>query len=99
MRRRCSWRSPPNWTTARPPALAVAKHRDWPLATDDPKARRIATDAGVALLSTPELTKAWADETKADVAAIKAVVTNIRTYARFVPRAGSPQADWWARHS
>jgi predicted nucleic acid-binding protein len=79
--------------------IAVAKNRGWLLATDDRKARHVAGDAGTTLLSTPELIKAWADGSKASAPAVKAVVMNIRNFARFFPRPGSPLADWWSKHS
>src|SRR6266540_3934446 len=39
--------------------LAIAQSRGWTLATDDRKARRIAAERGVPLISTPELLKQW----------------------------------------
>lgn len=79
-------------------AIAVAKHRGWKLATDDRKARRLATEIGVALLSTPEILSLWAKETKANDATITALIRKIRTFARFNPRPDSPQATWWRKH-
>ena len=42
---------------------AIAMHRNWGIATDDRKARRVfaRTNPHVQLLSTPELIKHWAD--------------------------------------
>ena len=79
--------------------LAVAKKRGWILATDDRKARRLAVTAGVTLLSTPELIKLWADNSGATEAAIRSVITNIRTFARFAPRPSSAEAKWWISHN
>lgn len=75
--------------------LAIAKSRGWTLATDDRKARRIAAERGVALLSTPELLKQWATLTALGEVEVARVLQNIQTYARFRPNSRLPDADWW----
>jgi predicted nucleic acid-binding protein len=75
--------------------LAIAQNRGWTLATDDRKARRIAGERGVPLLSTPELLKQWATVTAADEEDVARVLHNIQTYARFQPNSSLPDADWW----
>jgi predicted nucleic acid-binding protein len=42
-------------------ALAIAKSRGWTLSTDDRKAKRVAGELSVAVLTTPELIKRWND--------------------------------------
>lgn len=76
-------------------SLAIAQSRGWTLATDDRKARRIAGERGVPLLSTPELLKRWATVTAAGEAEVARVLQNIQTYARFRPNSSLPEADWW----
>ena len=78
--------------------LAVAKGRGWGLATDDRLAARMAIQEGVAVLTTAELVKRWAKRAKATDAAIAEILTDIRRYAKFVPRASSAEAAWWLAH-
>ena len=75
--------------------LAIAQSRGWTLATDDRKARRIARERGVFLLSTPELLKQWATITAAHVGDVARVLHNIQTFARFQPNSSLPEVDWW----
>ena len=46
--------------------LALAESRGWLIATDDRKAIRVAQQAGLTVLSCPELIKTWADATRPD---------------------------------
>lgn len=75
--------------------LAIAKVRDWALATDDRKARREAAGLEVPVVTTPELVKTWADTTKATEAAVAKVLRNIQDYARFIPHKTMPLHSWW----
>ncbi len=77
--------------------LAVAQSRGWTLATDDRKARRIAGERGVPVLTTAEIVKNWADATAAGDAAIAAIVQNIQRFARFVPHRTMPLHEWWVQ--
>ena len=47
-------------------ALAIAKTRQWILATDDRKATTIAEKMKVKLVSTPELVKNWSEPRRGD---------------------------------
>ena len=76
--------------------LAIAQSRGWILATDDRKARRIARERGVFLISTPELLKHWATTTGADEVDVARTLANIETYARFRPNSSLPDIDWWS---
>lgn len=76
--------------------LAIAQSRGWMLATDDRKARRIARERGVSLVSTPELLKHWATTTGADEVDVARTLANIQTYARFRPNNSLPEVDWWS---
>jgi len=75
--------------------LAIAESRGWPVATDDRKAIRVAQQAGLTVISCPELVKAWFDATKPDSAALVQLLTDIQTLAQFRPNATMPQAAWW----
>jgi predicted nucleic acid-binding protein len=75
--------------------LAIAKVRGWKLATDDRKGRREAMGLGVAVVTTPELAKAWAAATRADNTAIAVLLRNIQEYAHFIPHKTMPLHSWW----
>lgn len=76
-------------------SLAIAKHRGWTLATDDRKARRVAAERGVPVLTTTEIVKSWADTTRADESAVASILRNIQTFGNFVPHRTMPLHAWW----
>jgi predicted nucleic acid-binding protein len=75
--------------------LAIAKNRGWLLGTDDRKAISLAKRFGVTPVMTPELVKHWADRNKTTDAELAAVLQNIQSFARFVPRRQSSFYAWW----
>ncbi len=75
--------------------LAIAASRGWTVATDDRKARRIASESGIALTSTPELIQKWVAETSPDEPAIVELLRSIERFARFRPRRTDPLHAWW----
>lgn len=75
--------------------LAVAQSRGWTLATDDRKARRVAGERAVPVVTTAEIVKNWADVTAADDVAVATVLRNIQRFARFVPHRTMPLNEWW----
>jgi len=75
--------------------LAIAESRGWPVATDDRKAIRVAQQAGLRVISCPELVKAWIDATKPDSATLVQLLTDIQTLAQFRPNATMPESAWW----
>ena len=75
--------------------LALAESRDWTVATDDRKAIRVAQQAGLKVLSCPELIKSWADVTRPDATRLVQVLTNIQTLAQFRPNQTMKHAPWW----
>ncbi len=79
--------------------FAIATKRGWALATDDRRARRFAAESSLAVITTPELVKLWAENTRASDEEIAEVLQNIQRFAYFTPRANSPQFAWWARYS
>jgi hypothetical protein len=75
--------------------LALAESRGWHVATDDRKAIRIGRQAGLTILSCPELMKTWADATRPDAARLVQVLTDVQTLAQFRPNQTMKQAAWW----
>ncbi len=79
-------------------SLAIARVRKWGVATDDGAARRVAARLGVVTVSTPRLTKWWAEQTKADAEAIAVAISRIESLARYVPSPETDEFTWWASH-
>jgi hypothetical protein len=75
--------------------LALAKQRNWTLATDDRRAIRIAQQAGLSLVSCPVLLKRWADATQPDQATLSKVLRDIQVLAQFRPSPSMPEYQWW----
>lgn len=76
-------------------ALAIAKNRNWKLATDDRKARNKARAVGVTIVTTPELLHRWAARAGPTDLQIAEALRRVETLARFTPSENSPAADWW----
>lgn len=76
-------------------ALAIAQQRGWVLATDDRKARRMADERGVRVLTTPAILKSWADGVSASDAEIAERIRRVTVRARFVPPKNDPLHGWW----
>ncbi len=79
-------------------AMTIAVNRGMALATDDRKARRVATELqpGVRLVSTSDLIRVWVSKNEiADVAASSALGA-IERRACFVPPRSDPNREWWA---
>jgi predicted nucleic acid-binding protein len=75
--------------------FAIAQSRSWLLATDDRPATKLAAQAGLIVITTPELVKRWAGASGAADEEVTAVIQNIQTFARFVPRPDAPECAWW----
>ena len=75
--------------------LALAEQRKWLVATDDRKAIRIAQQAGLTVVSCPELVKAWADATGPAQSTLSRVLQDIQVLAQFTPNATMPEYRWW----
>lgn len=75
--------------------IAVAEQRGWVVATDDRKAIRVAQQAGLTVVSCPELVKRWADATKPDQATLHKVLQDIQVLAQFKPNSSMPEYQWW----
>lgn len=75
--------------------FAIAAKRGWALATDDRRARRFADESSLTVITTPELVKLWAKNTRANDREIAGVLRNIQRFAYFTPRPGAPEYAWW----
>lgn len=75
--------------------LAVASKRGWPVATDDRKARRLATRAGVHLVSTSALLRRWAGDKSEPRDRVAAVLQRVERRASFIPPKDDPLRTWW----
>jgi predicted nucleic acid-binding protein len=76
-------------------SMAIAKIRGWRLASDDRKARRLAGQLGIKVLTTAELVKGWTETTSATETEVAQVLRNIQTFARFIPHKAMPLHKWW----
>lgn len=75
--------------------LALAEQRKWVVATDDRRAIRVAQQAGLTVVSCPELVRAWADVTRPEQAALNKVLQDIQVLAQFKPNPTMPEYKWW----
>jgi hypothetical protein len=75
--------------------IALAESRDWPVATDDTKAIRIAQAAGLTVICCPELVKRWADVAHPDQATLTKAIQDIELLAQFRPNPAMPEYQWW----
>ena len=76
-------------------ALAIAKSRSWAVSTDDRKAKRIADELSVKVLTTPEIVKRWADLARPSLDDLRQTLQLIETRASFFPSANHPLHSWW----
>lgn len=75
--------------------LALAGEKKWFVATDDRKAIRVAQQAGLTVVSCPQLLKAWADATSPNQGALLSVLQDIEVLAQFSPNSTMPEYQWW----
>jgi hypothetical protein len=75
--------------------LALAEQRGWVVATDDRRAIRVAQQAGLTVVSCPELVTAWSDATSPDQATLLRVLQDIQVLAQFKPNPAMPEYQWW----
>ena len=75
--------------------IAIAEQRGWVVATDDRKAIRVTQQAGLTVVSCPELVKRWAAATGPDPATLHKVLQDIQALAQFKPNPTMPECQWW----
>ena len=76
-------------------ALAIARHRELRIATDDRKAQRVASQAqpSIAIIRTSELLRTWSENVPP--AEVSAALRAIRDRAHYLPRSSDPNYAWW----
>jgi hypothetical protein len=79
--------------------LALAEQRGWVVGTDDRRAIRVAQQAGLTVVSSPTLLRAWADATRPDQFMLKRVLKDIELLAQFRPNPSMPDYPWWVGHA
>lgn len=79
---------------------AIALNRNWAVATDDAPSvkmfQRVAPH--IALVSTLDLVKYWADIDKPGDDLIRETLLNIRVRGRYEPHRKHPLNDWWQKY-
>ena len=75
--------------------MAIALARAISMATDDRRARRLATERGVALLSTPDLLQRWQASAAVPSARLRQILALVSRRSRYRPPRGHPLYDWW----
>jgi hypothetical protein len=75
--------------------LALAESRGWVVATDDRKAIRIGREAGLTVVSCPQLVKTWADAAQPTDAELQRALRDVQTLAQFIPNSSMPEHQWW----
>jgi hypothetical protein len=75
--------------------LALAEWRGWVVATDDRRAIRVARQAGLTVVSCPQLLKVWADSAIPDPAIVLRVLQDMEVLAQFKPNPSMPGYLWW----
>jgi hypothetical protein len=76
--------------------LALGKCRGWVVATDDRGAILVAQQAGLTVVSCPELVRFWAISARVSAASLVHAPTDIQTLAQFRPNPSMPEHKWWA---
>jgi predicted nucleic acid-binding protein len=78
-------------------SVAIAEARNFGLATDDRKARNLIQREGlkIELWSTCSLLRHWQSKCSVSDRELKNILTNIFKRARYRPKSGHPDFDWW----
>lgn len=75
--------------------LALAQARGWIIATDDRKAIRISLQAGLTVISCPQLLKSWVDVIRPNRATLLKALNDIQLLSQFRPYPTLPHHQWW----
>jgi predicted nucleic acid-binding protein len=80
-------------------SVAIAEARGFALATDDKKARNIIQRRGlkIELWSTCELLRYWQGKSSISDDDLGSVLANISARAKYRPKFGHPDFEWWAK--
>ena len=76
---------------------AIARHRNWAIATDDRKAISffVQTTPNLQILSTLELVKNWVDSDAPSFEIVRDALARIRVEVPYVPSKSHPLYNWW----
>jgi len=80
-------------------ALAIGRIRNWPVATDDRKASRLARNEGIRVITTPDLVKQIAVARAFDGPRLAKCLQKIEYHACFRPSDNHPLRKWWTRNA
>ena len=75
--------------------LALAQSRGWLMATDDKKAIRVGEQAGLVVVSSPQLLKTWSETARPDQPTLLKALQDIEILAHFRPNPTMPECQWW----
>jgi predicted nucleic acid-binding protein len=80
-------------------SVAIAEARGFGLASDDRKARNLIQREGlkIELWSTCSLLQQWQSNCSISDGELKSILTNIFKLARYRPKFGHPDFDWWIK--
>ena len=79
-------------------SLAIALSRNWHLATDDKKARRVFSENSQnkkLLISTSDLIREWTENENSDDSVIKPILLKVERKASFRPPKSDTNLQWW----
>ncbi len=78
---------------------AIAINRNWAIATDDSKSIKLFQSPAsyIALVSTLDLVKYWADTKKPEDNIVRDALQNIRIRGRYEPHRNHPLIKWWQK--
>lgn len=79
---------------------AIAMHRNWAVAVDDRKARKVIADHSpqIQMLSTLDLVRYWAEILPCSSGDLARVLQQIRMRGKYSPHTDHPQINWWNAH-
>lgn len=79
-------------------SLAIALMRNWSLATDDKKARKVFKETASneqLLTTTSDLIKEWAEKENIPAKPLKEILLKIELAARYFPSSSDTNFQWW----
>jgi predicted nucleic acid-binding protein len=79
---------------------AIAINRNWAIATDERKSTTVFRnyEPQIAVVSTLDMVKYWADMQRPSAAIIQDSLSNIRLKGKYEPYKNHPLIDWWRKY-
>ena len=77
--------------------MAIAKHRNWAVATDDRRAIRIFNSQydHIQIISTPELIRHWQESNQPELKVLYQTIVDIESKANYLVGKRHPLYEWW----